>query len=63
MIICFYFDGKVESCSAVAQIEHWEKIEKLAEENADLSYEFIVDSLIAKAELDNGLVDNYEFEC
>jgi hypothetical protein len=34
----------------------------VGEENPDLSYEFIIDVLITKAEIDNGLVDDYEFE-
>jgi hypothetical protein len=54
--------GEVMSRSGAGQIEHWAKIGKIAEENPDLPYAFIVDILIAKAELDNGLVDDYEFE-
>lgn len=53
--------GKVMSRSGAGQIEHWAKIGKIAEENPDLSYEFIRDSLLAKAEVDNGLVDDYDF--
>lgn len=53
--------GEVMSRSGAGQIEHWAKIGKIAEENPDLSYEFIKDSLLAKAEIDNGLVDDYEF--
>jgi len=54
--------GEVMSRSGSRQIEHWAKIGKIAEENPDLPYEFIIDVLIAKAELDHGLVDDYEFE-
>jgi len=54
--------GEVMSRSGSRQIEHWAKIGKIAEENPDLPYEFILDVLIAKAELDHGLVDDYEFE-
>ncbi len=54
--------GEVMSRSGARQIEHWAKIGKIAEENPDLPYEFIVDILISKAEVDNGLVDDYEFE-
>lgn len=54
--------GEVMSRSGAGQIEHWAKIGKIAEENPDLSYEFIRDSLLAKAEVDNGLVDDYEFD-
>ncbi|KTC97217.1 hypothetical protein Lgee_1878 [Legionella geestiana] len=54
--------GEVMSRSGAGQIEHWAKIGKLAEENPELSYEFIRDILLAKAEVDNGLVDDYEFD-
>ena len=54
--------GAAMSRSGAGQIEHWAKIGKIAEENPDLSYEFIRDSLFAKAEIDNGLVDDYEFD-
>ncbi len=54
--------GTVMSRSGAGQIEHWAKIGKLAEENPELSYEFIRDTLIAKAEIDNGLIDEYKFE-
>ncbi len=50
------------SRSGAGQIEHWAKIGRIAEENPDLSYEFIKDILLAKAEIDNGLVDDYEFD-
>ncbi|WP_028388814.1 ParD-like family protein [Legionella fairfieldensis] len=53
--------GEVMSRSGAGQIEHWARIGKIAEENPDLSYEFIRDSLLAKAEIENGLVDDYEF--
>ncbi len=54
--------GEVMSRSGAGQIEHWAKIGKIAEENPDLSFEFIRDSLLAKAEIENGLVDDYEFD-
>lgn len=54
--------GAVMSRSGASQIEHWAKIGKIAEENPDLSFEFIRDCLLAKAEVDNGLVENYEFD-
>jgi hypothetical protein len=54
--------GEVMSRSGAGQIEYWAKIGKVAEENPDLSYEFIRDSLLAKSEIDNGLVDDYEFD-
>ena len=36
--------------SLAGQIEHWAKIGKIAEENPDLSYEFIKNILIAQEE-------------
>lgn len=54
--------GEVMSRSGAGQIEHWARIGKIAEENPDLSYAFIRGSLLAKAEIDNGLVDDYEFD-
>jgi hypothetical protein len=54
--------GEVMSRSGAGQIEHWAKIGKISEENPDLPYEFIRDSLLAKAEIDNGLADDYEFD-
>ena len=52
----------VMSRSGAGQIEHWAKIGKIAEENPDLTYAFIQDILLAKAEVDNGLVDDYAFD-
>ncbi|KTD64826.1 ParD-like family protein [Legionella spiritensis] len=54
--------GSVMSRSGAGQIEHWAKIGRIAEENPDLTYEFIKDILLAKAEVDNGMVEDYEFE-
>lgn len=54
--------GGVMSRSGARQIEHWVKIGKIAEENPDLTYEFIRDILIAKTELDSDQVEDYEFE-
>ncbi|GGI86160.1 ParD-like family protein [Legionella impletisoli] len=54
--------AEVMSRSGAGQIEHWAKIGRIAEANPDLTYEFIRDSLLAKAEVDNGLVDEYEFD-
>lgn len=48
--------------SCAKQIEHWAMIGKLAEENPDLSYAFIQDTLMAKAEMDNGNISRYEFD-
>ena len=54
--------GEVMSRSCAGQIEYWAKIGKITEENPDLPYAFIKECLMAKAEIDNGLVDNYEFD-
>ncbi|PJD93214.1 MAG: hypothetical protein CK424_03230 [Legionella sp.] len=54
--------GEVMSRSGAGQIEHWAKIGKIAEENPELSYEFIRDSLVARAEVENGLVDDYDLD-
>ena len=54
--------GLVMSRSGAGQIEHWAKIGRIAEENPDLTYEFIRDSSLAKAEVENGQVDDYEFD-
>jgi hypothetical protein len=53
--------GEVMSRSGAGQIEYWARIGRIAEENPDLSYEFIRDILLAKAEIDNGMNDDYEF--
>ncbi len=53
--------GQVYSRSTPKQIEYWASIGKIAEENPDLSYSFIKDILLAKAELAEGEVTPYEF--
>ncbi len=42
------------------QIEHWAQIGRIAEDNPDLTYSFIKDTLIAAAELKAGAVEEYE---
>tara|TARA_B110000091_G_C13707722_1_gene429136 strand:- start:100 stop:321 length:222 start_codon:yes stop_codon:yes gene_type:complete len=54
--------GEVMSRSGARQIEHWAKIGRIAEDNPDLTYEFIKDVLISKAEMDLGLAEDYQFE-
>ena len=54
--------GEVMSRSSPGQMEHWAKIGKIAEENPDLSYALIRDALLSKAEIDNGWVDDYDFD-
>lgn len=53
--------GLVYSRSTPKQIEYWSQIGKIAEENPDLSYNFIRDILLAEAELKDGEVTAYEF--
>ncbi|MBS97289.1 MAG: hypothetical protein CMI01_01240 [Oceanospirillaceae bacterium] len=42
------------------QIEHWAKIGQIAEENPDLTYEFIRDALLATEAVNSGHVTKYE---
>jgi len=53
--------GAVYSRSTPKQIEYWSNIGKIAEENPDLSYNFIKDILLAKAELADNHVTPYKF--
>ncbi|MCF6195582.1 MAG: ParD-like family protein [Emcibacter sp.] len=53
--------GAIYSRSTPKQIEYWAHIGKIAEENPELSYNFIKDILLAKAELADKLVTPYEF--
>ena len=46
--------------SVSEQIECWASIGKIAEENPDLSYNFIKDILIAKAELEDKEITPYQ---
>lgn len=51
--------GEVMSRSEAEQIEYWARIGKITQENPDLPYEFIRDVLLAKTEVDSGMVDDY----
>ncbi|MBN0986563.1 TA system antitoxin ParD family protein [Amphritea pacifica] len=53
--------GEVMSRSAAKQVEHWAKIGRIMEENPDLTYEFVRNAMLAKAEADAGLVEEYQF--
>ena len=48
--------------SVSGQIEYWAKIGKIAEENPDLTYEFIQKLLIAREESLAGDMKPYEFD-
>lgn len=52
-------NAKVASRSVPKQIEHWAKIGRIAEDNPDLSYDFIRESLLAREEINNGEVTKY----
>ena len=45
--------------SVAGQIEYWAKIGKIAEENPDLTYDFIKNILIALEEADAGELEPY----
>ncbi|EGQ8284295.1 hypothetical protein MZJ31_004169 [Vibrio parahaemolyticus] len=45
--------------SVAEQIEHWANIGKLMEENQDLPFEFVRESLVARDEVKNGDVTVY----
>lgn len=43
------------------QIEHWAKIGKIMEDNPDLPYEFVKQTIIAQAEKEAGKLESYDF--
>lgn len=51
--------SKVLNRSIAGQIEHWAKIGSIAEDNPDLSYEFIKQILIARQEIEAGNFEEY----
>jgi hypothetical protein len=53
--------GAIYSRSTPKQIEYWAGIGKIAEENPDLSYNFIKDILLSKAEKRENEVTPYHF--
>ncbi len=52
--------SKAFNRSLSGQIEHWAKIGKLAEENPDLTYDFIKDILISMSEDEAGLSEAFD---
>ncbi|WP_048306763.1 hypothetical protein [Halomonas sp. PR-M31] len=54
--------AKAMNRSTPKQIEHWAKIGEMMEDNPDLPYEFVRQAIIAKAELDAGKLEPYEFD-
>ena len=53
--------AKVEHRSLAGQMEHWATIGRAAEENPDLPFSMIREILLAKAEAESGLVEEYTF--
>ncbi len=53
--------GRIYNRSVPKQIEYWSKIGKIAEENPDLSYNFIKDILLGQKELKDYDVTPYQF--
>ncbi|MBT4838559.1 MAG: hypothetical protein HON94_14560 [Methylococcales bacterium] len=53
--------GTAHSRSTAKQIEHWAKIGKIMEDNPDLPYAFVQQSLIAQAEKQAGKLEEYSF--
>ncbi|MDD2558444.1 MAG: hypothetical protein RBR43_03135 [Desulfuromonadaceae bacterium] len=51
----------VERRSLAGQVEYWANIGRAAEENPDLPFSVLREILIAKAEADAGLVEEYTF--
>lgn len=53
--------AKAYSRSTSKQIEHWAKIGEIMEDNPDLSYEFVRQAIISKAEKEAGKLEVYDF--
>ena len=54
--------SKALNRSVAGQIEHWARIGRIAEENPDLTYEFIKNILIAQQEVQAGKLESYVFD-
>ena len=53
--------SRINHRSIAGQIEHWARIGKCAEENPDLSYSLLKETLIGLNELDRGEKTEYKF--
>ncbi|MFD1007348.1 MULTISPECIES: TA system antitoxin ParD family protein [Oceanisphaera] len=53
--------GKALHRTTPKQIEHWAKIGVMMEDNPELSYEFVKQAIIAKAEKEAGKLEAYKF--
>ena len=48
--------------SIAGQIEYWARIGKIAEQNPDVTYDFIKNVLISQREAEEGMLEPYTFE-
>ncbi len=53
--------GRVYTRTAPKQIEHWAKIGQIVEDNPELSFEFVLECMKARSEVEAGDVSDYEF--
>ncbi len=53
--------GKAMHRSPPKQIEHWARIGKIAEENPELPFRFVLDILVGKEEAAAGDLTEYKF--
>jgi len=53
--------SKVEHRSMTSQVEYWAKIGKAAEDNPDLPFSFIKETLLALEEITDALLEEYSF--
>lgn len=53
--------SRIDHRSLTGQVEHWARIGKCAEENPDLTYNYIKELLIGIDELDQGEKSEYKF--
>lgn len=54
--------AKFYNRSLPRQIEYWSQIGKIAEENPDITYNFIKDILMSMNEIEAGKVEEYTFD-
>ncbi len=53
--------ARAEHRSLAGQVEHWATIGRAVEENPDLPFSMIRELLLAKSEVESGLVEEYVF--
>ena len=53
--------SKVEQRSMTAQLEYWAKIGKAAEDNPDLPFAFIKETMVARSEIESSQGEEYVF--